>query len=98
MDNVAYQGEKGDEGGEKTEPKVTLAVPDIKDTTMKQLPQSEDVAEEAIPKAEEREGFGNKIEFLLAMIGYAVGLGNVWRFPYLAQKWGGGTYFILGLS
>jgi len=61
---------------------------------MKQLPQSEDVAEEAIPKAEEREGFGNKIEFLLAMIGYAVGLGNVWRFPYLAQKWGGGAFLV----
>ena len=36
------------------------------------------------------EGFGNRIEYLLAMMGYTVGLGTVWRFPYLAQRWGGG--------
>ena len=52
---------------------------------------------------EEREGWGNKIEFILAIVGYAVGLGNVWRFPYLAQKNGGGTlsdenYFIFLIS
>ena len=44
---------------------------------------------------EERGGWGNKIEFVLAIVGYAVGLGNVWRFPYLAQKNGGGMCLLL---
>ena len=46
-----------------------------------------------VEEGEERGSWGHKIEFILASIGLAVGLGNVWRFPYLCQKNGGGQFF-----
>ena len=46
----------------------------------------------------ERGNFSSKLGFVLAAAGSAVGLGNIWRFPYLAANYGGMfllTYLIL---
>ncbi len=49
-----------------------------------------------------RSSFSGKIGFVLAAAGASVGLGNIWRFPYLAAKYGGGifllVYIILALT
>ena len=51
---------------------------------------------------QKRSSFTGKIGFVLAAAGSAVGLGNIWRFPYLAAKYGGGifllTYVVLALT
>lgn len=51
---------------------------------------------------EKRSSFSGKIGFVLAAAGASVGLGNIWRFPYLAAKYGGGiflfVYILLALT
>lgn len=45
----------------------------------------------------EREKFSSRLGFLLISAGCAIGLGNVWRFPYVAGKYGGAAFVLLYL-
>lgn len=45
-----------------------------------------------------RSSFSGKIGFVLAAAGSAVGLGNIWRFPYLAAKYGGGIFLLVYIA
>lgn len=46
---------------------------------------------------EKRSMFSGKLGFVLAAAGSAVGLGNIWRFPYLAARYGGGIFLLVYL-
>ena len=47
---------------------------------------------------EKRGGFGGKLAAILAAAGSAIGLGNIWRFPYITSENGGGAFILIYLG
>lgn len=66
-------------------------LPDDGDKTGAAVPDGgADAGPPAASEPPSRAGWNSKVEYFLAQVGFSVGLGNVWRFPYLCHQNGGG--------
>uniref|UniRef100_A0A3B3V144 Transporter n=1 Tax=Poecilia latipinna TaxID=48699 RepID=A0A3B3V144_9TELE len=58
------------------------------------IPDYDDLERMEKEDAEGRPQWDNKAQYILTCVGFCIGLGNVWRFPYLCQSHGGGAFLI----
>lgn len=67
--------------------KLLLPNPGLED----RIPSYEDLERMEKEETGDRPKWDNKAQYILTCVGFCIGIGNVWRFPYLCQSHGGGT-------
>ncbi|KAL3044122.1 hypothetical protein OYC64_003873 [Pagothenia borchgrevinki] len=70
--------------------KLVLPNPGLDD----RIPSYDDLERMDKEEAGDRPKWDNKAQYILTCVGFCVGIGNVWRFPYLCQSHGGGAFLI----
>ncbi|XP_053718305.1 sodium-dependent neutral amino acid transporter B(0)AT1-like [Synchiropus splendidus] len=58
------------------------------------IPSYDDLDQKEKKETDDRPKWDNKAQYILTCVGFCIGVGNVWRFPYLCQSHGGGAFLI----